>query len=189
MRGERYGGRPIYFSDVIVRRDSPFHRFADLRGRSWSFNETTSHSGYGVTLARLASLSIQEPFFGQVVCAGAHRASIRLVAGGKVDASAIDSVVLAYELRDHPDLAEQLRVIDAFGPSTIQPLVVARHVEPALTKAIVAALTNWRALEADLREAFAYNLVERFAPVNDASYDDIRHMERAWRHAGVTTVR
>src|SRR5688500_276303 len=25
MRGARYGGRPIYFSDVIVRHDSSFH--------------------------------------------------------------------------------------------------------------------------------------------------------------------
>src|SRR3954452_19142324 len=37
VRGARYGGRPIYFSDVIVRRDSPFRRFADLRGRSWAY--------------------------------------------------------------------------------------------------------------------------------------------------------
>ncbi len=35
--GERYGGRPIYFSDVIVRSDAPFRAFADLRGRSWAY--------------------------------------------------------------------------------------------------------------------------------------------------------
>src|SRR3989442_204171 len=35
LKGERYGGLPIYYSDVIVRRDSPLRSFADLRGRSW----------------------------------------------------------------------------------------------------------------------------------------------------------
>src|SRR5579859_427051 len=27
LQGERYQGKPIYFSDVIVRRDSPFQTF------------------------------------------------------------------------------------------------------------------------------------------------------------------
>ena len=35
LQGERYGGKPVYFSDVIVRRESPLSSFADLRGRSW----------------------------------------------------------------------------------------------------------------------------------------------------------
>jgi hypothetical protein len=34
LAGERYAGRPIYFSDVIVHRRSPFLSFLDLRGRS-----------------------------------------------------------------------------------------------------------------------------------------------------------
>ncbi|MGH2675584.1 MAG: PhnD/SsuA/transferrin family substrate-binding protein, partial [Actinomycetota bacterium] len=38
LQGERYGGRPVYFSDVIVHRDGPFGSFLDLRGRSWAFN-------------------------------------------------------------------------------------------------------------------------------------------------------
>ena len=25
--GERYGGKPIYFSDVVVRQDSPYQKF------------------------------------------------------------------------------------------------------------------------------------------------------------------
>src|SRR5262245_49007177 len=37
LQGSRYGGRPLYFSDVIVHRHSPFRSFADLRGRSWAY--------------------------------------------------------------------------------------------------------------------------------------------------------
>src|SRR5205085_1511645 len=36
LKAKRYGGKPIYFSDVVVRRDGPFRSFADLRGRSWA---------------------------------------------------------------------------------------------------------------------------------------------------------
>ena len=38
MRRPRYRDRPIYFSDVIVRVDSPFRSFMDLRGASWAYN-------------------------------------------------------------------------------------------------------------------------------------------------------
>ena len=37
-RGERYAGQPVYFSDLIVRGDRAFRRFADLRWASWAYN-------------------------------------------------------------------------------------------------------------------------------------------------------
>src|SRR5262245_11734261 len=119
LRGSRYGGRPIYFSDVIVRRDSPFRSFADLRGCSWSFNEPYSHSGPGITCYRLVELNETQDYFGRVIQAGWHQQSIGLVRTGQVDASAVDSHVLALARRDHPELDVSLRVIDSLGPSTI----------------------------------------------------------------------
>src|SRR5262249_40931108 len=86
LRGDRYGGRPVYFSDVVVRRDTPFHRFADLRGCTWSYNERDSHSGYGVTRYWLVRLRETNGFFGRVVEAGFHERSLRLVAAAEVDA-------------------------------------------------------------------------------------------------------
>src|SRR5579864_1621575 len=49
LQGQRYQNRPIYFSDVIVRIDSTYHAFADLRGHSWAYNVDDSQSGYGIT--------------------------------------------------------------------------------------------------------------------------------------------
>jgi phosphonate transport system substrate-binding protein len=43
--GERYGGHPVYYSNVIVHRDSPITRIPQLQGRSWAYNEPASHSG------------------------------------------------------------------------------------------------------------------------------------------------
>src|SRR5919109_3608116 len=47
LEGDRYGGRPIYYSDVVVARESSATCFADLRGASWAFNEPDSQSGFG----------------------------------------------------------------------------------------------------------------------------------------------
>ena len=43
MKGERYGGRAVYFSDVVVRDESNYVRFEDLRGCTWTYNEPQSH--------------------------------------------------------------------------------------------------------------------------------------------------
>jgi hypothetical protein len=100
LTGDRYGGRPLYYSDVIVHRDSPISCLEELRGCSWAYNEPASHSGHTVTLYSLVRLGAGPGFFARVVEAGFHQRAIRLVAAGAVDAAAIDSQVLAIERRD-----------------------------------------------------------------------------------------
>ncbi|MEA2001641.1 MAG: PhnD/SsuA/transferrin family substrate-binding protein [Actinomycetota bacterium] len=171
----RYGGAPIYFSDVIVHRDSPFHSFEDLRGRSWAFNETLSHSGYGITRYHLLQLGEVDGFFGNVVKSGLHSASIGMVANHAIDASGIDSHVLAVAMRDKPELADRLRIVETLGPSTIQPVTISSRIEPQLRSDITEVLLSLHDDPA-VAVALAHGFVERFAAVGPESYDDIRGM-------------
>jgi len=188
LEGPRYRGRPIYFSDVIVRHDSPYRSFADLRGRSWAYNEPHSQSGYGITRHFLSQCGETRGYFGKVVEAGWHEQSVRLVSSGAVDASAVDSHVLAVMLRDDPGLARRLRVIHVLGPSTIQPVVAARRLPPRVKAGLRRALVNLGDDPA-ARTMLARALVERFAPVHDANYDDIREMLRAVQRTDFMTLR
>jgi phosphonate transport system substrate-binding protein len=188
LRGPRYGGRPVYFSDVIVRQDSTFTSFADLRGASWSYNEPRSHSGYGITRYHLVQQGETAGFFGCVVQTGWHERSIRLVCSGAVDASAIDSQVLAVALRDRPGLASRLRIIASLGPSTIQPVVVASWL-PATLKADLQALLGALGTDSAARPYLDHGLVEGFVPLGDSAYDDIRRMRACCLEAGFATLR
>jgi phosphonate transport system substrate-binding protein len=187
FRGERYGGRPVYFSDVIVRRDSPYRSLKDLRGRSWAYNEPLSHSGYGITRYWLVQRGETNGFFGRVVETGWHERSIRMVCAGEVDASAIDSHVLAIALRDHPQLAHHLRIIDQLGPTTVQPVVVSPHLPPELRANLQGSLLDL-ADDSSARPHLDRALVERFVPVSDASYDDVRAMRDACESVGFLHV-
>jgi phosphonate transport system substrate-binding protein len=173
--GARYGGRPIYFSDVIVRRDSPCRSFADLRGRSWAYNERHSQSGYGITRFVLARDGHARGYFSRVVEVGWHERAVHVVATGECDASAIDSHLLAVMFRDEPDLANELRVIETLGPATIQPVVVSRRL-PHPVKSELRRTFLSLADDPAAQQALDAALVERFVPVHDRDYDDLRRM-------------
>jgi phosphonate transport system substrate-binding protein len=187
LRGERYGGRPVYFSDVIVHRDSPYRSFLDLRGRSWAYNEVLSHSGYGITRHHLVRLGETHGFFSEVMEAGFHQDAIRMVARGEVDGSAIDSQVLEIELRDDPNLRGSVRVIEALGPSTIQPVAVSKRLDLDLREAVRDALVSMHR-DPQVRAGLAQGLVDRFVPVGPKDYDDIRAMVAACEAAGFTQL-
>jgi phosphonate transport system substrate-binding protein len=186
MAGSRYGDRPVYYSDVVVRRGSRFREFASLRGAAWAYNEPGSHSGYGVVRYELARRGETLDYFGQVVESGAHQQSLRMVLRGEVDGSAIDSTVLEQELADDPGLGRQIRVIDTFGPSPIPPWVVPGTLQAGLRETLREILTGMERDplgQAVLRKAG----IARFVTVENVDYDPIREMARvAGLSAGVS---
>lgn len=188
LRGERYRGEPIYYSDVIVRPDRPYRSFAELRGASWAFNEPLSHSGYGVVREMLIEMGETRGYFGRVVRAGYHQRSIRMVREGAVDASAIDSQVLEVALRDHPELREDLKIIDQLGPSPIQPVVTAGRLPESLRRELRQVLLEL-ASEPAAQEVLSGALVERFVGADRETYTSVRAMLDRAERLGFTEIR
>jgi phosphonate transport system substrate-binding protein len=173
VQGKRYAERPIYFSDLIVPAQSPATAFADLRGRSWAYNEPDSHSGYLITLSTLVEMGETPAFFERWEMTGLHQESIRRVAAAEVEGSAVDSHVLAVELRDHPELTKRIRVIGTLGPSTIQPLVATAGVPPGLRENVTEIVAGLGSTESE-RQSLSVGMVERFVAIADSAYADIR---------------
>ncbi len=171
----RYGGRPVYFSDVVVRAQSPLHHFADLRGRRWGYNEPNSHSGYFLFRSYLVERGETTAFFGQIVETGGHQQSLALILGGQLDASAIDSTVLDLLLRDDPALATDIRLIATLGPSSGPPWVASLQLEATLREQVRAALLAAHTQQRG-QAALAAGGLARFAAVDDQDYNDIRRM-------------
>jgi phosphonate transport system substrate-binding protein len=155
----RYGNRPLYSSEVVVGAGCAHRSLDDLRGARWAYNEPGSWSGYWITLTRVGDWS----YFGEAVAAGSHQRALRMVASGEVDGSAIDAHVLAIELRDHPELADRVRVIETLGPGPIQPVVVRAGLDPEVKREVRARLLTLRG------EPLARHFVRRFVPPPDYS--------------------
>lgn len=188
MAAPRYEDRPIYFTDVVVRHDRPWQSFADLRGRSYAFNDPGSHSGYNVPRDHLLRLGEIRGYFGRTVASGSHQTSIRMVEAGEVDASGIDSTVLDVERRRRPELGTALRTVAVLGPSPIPPVIVTRALAENRQERLRAALLAMHEA-AEGRAILADGCMVRFVPVQDADYDPIRAMVARAVTAGFLELR
>ncbi|MEM9800912.1 MAG: PhnD/SsuA/transferrin family substrate-binding protein [Planctomycetota bacterium] len=169
----RSGGRPHYFSEVVVRRDSGKERLEELRGATFGFNDGCSLSGYFAVHLALRERGAGDGFFGREECTGSHAASIDALLGGELDVATIDSNVLALERERRPELQDELVVVESIGPFPIQPVVVRSGIENDVGSLIETALLNIRS-DAQAREESA-----AFGLVGCASVDDRLYAEEA----------
>jgi phosphonate transport system substrate-binding protein len=167
----RNGGRPVYFSDVVVPRGHPARALEDLRGAVWAYNDRQSLSGWQRMLVRLEDLGLGVPdrFFSRLVASGAHVRSIDLVAREEADVAAVDSNVLLLERRRDPDLDSKLRVLESWGPSPIQPVLVRSTLDPALKASIADTLLALHRDPAMASRLAAFGVL-RFERVDPAAY-------------------
>lgn len=175
LHGVRYQHRPIYFSGVIVRRESPYTSFENLSGCAWAYNQRESHSGWNIVYYSLLERGKSLEFFGQLIETGSHQRSIAHVLNGQADATAIDSQVLDVFLAHNSTEAAALRVIDMLGPSSIPPVVIARSVDQTLKRGIQDALLTMHK-DSQAASVLRAGAIERFVQVCDVDYNDIREM-------------
>lgn len=174
MQNPRYQQQPIYYSDVIVHKDSDYYRFDDLRGllgriMSPTLNPdtispaTTWRSGVNIKVTLDARLK------------RGLANSLEMVLDHHIAASAIDSTVLETELAARPDLKEKVRVIETFRPSPMPPWVVTKNVPPALREAIRKVF--WHMYKTDEgQKILTQGQIQRLVRVEDHDYDPIRDM-------------
>lgn len=179
MPAARYGDRPIYFSDIIVRSDSGCRTLADLRGAAFAFNQTISFSGYVLPCYHMLKLGeTLHGFFGTMVETGSHAKSMDWVEEGRADAAAIDSVVLDMEYLQRPERANVFRVAENMGPASIPPVIASARLSPETHAKLTDALTHMHTTERG-QAVLKRGGVRRFAVVTDKDYDDIRRMYKA----------
>jgi phosphonate transport system substrate-binding protein len=174
-QGSRYHGRPIYFSDVVVRRKSCFESFEHLRGSVWAYNEPRSHSGFNVVRAYLAARGETDGFFKKVVESGAQSTSLEWILNGGVDVTAIDSTVLEWLVAQRPNLQNEIRVLASLGPSPIPPWVISKSVSEDQRFNLQSLLLG---MDRDMAgcAVLRSGRIQRFVGARDCDYDPIRRM-------------
>ncbi|KAK3083643.1 hypothetical protein FSP39_000684 [Pinctada imbricata] len=165
-------GKPVYFSDVVVRASerSKYVSFTDLKGHSFTYNGTDSLSGSLVVLKELKKLGYNSNFFGNLIHSGSHIRSLQMILDKKVDTAAIDSNVLKSFLKEHPEYREKLAVLTSFGPMPIYPIVFNARMPVEDQEKITAALLCMHK-DPEWYSKMAENNVQQFVSIDESLYD------------------
>lgn len=140
---QRYGGRPVYGTDIVVRADAPYQRLEDSFGGTVGYTLADSMSG-GVALRQhLAPYRVRRGSrlyaraVGQLVHA---RGVIEALQRGDIDVGPLDSYY--HDLLRHlePDFAAGVRTLATTALRPIPPLVATAPLDAGMQAALRAAL-------------------------------------------------
>ena len=175
------GGRPVYWSDLVVRADSDIHSLQDAFGGRLALTTLESQSGCVALLDHLAGFDPPSPPFATVVGPTiTFLANLQAVRNGEADIAPLDSYGFALLRRHHPELTEDVRVV-ARTPATPAPLLVGSAAVPGLGQA-------WLELHRrpNCRELLDALLIDRFVAVAAEDYIVMARRRSAafdhWRH-------
>ncbi|MDP3046813.1 MAG: phosphate/phosphite/phosphonate ABC transporter substrate-binding protein [Chloroflexota bacterium] len=179
LAAPQVAGQTVYFSYIIVPKNSPVQTVEQLRGKVFAFTDPLSNSGRLSAVYLLYQMNERpETFFQKTIYTYSHDNSLKAVADGLVDGAAVDSLVYDYALAREPQYAERVRVIRRSPPYGMPPVVVPAGLDPAQKAQLQSILLNMhedpegRAILNDL-------MIDRFVPVTDSAYDSIRDMVSA----------
>jgi ABC-type phosphate/phosphonate transport system substrate-binding protein len=179
---ERYHGNPVYWTDFVVRDDSPLRTITDAFGQRMAYTTEESQSGYQAPRQFLAPYAhacggpLFDSLIGPLINPGNVAAA---VVAGEADVGPVDSYAHDLMRRHAPRLAKRLRTIASTPPTPICPLVAAPTIDPGAAQRLRQALCAVGATDelASLRNDL---LIEGFVAADPRSYDELgKHAEEA----------
>lgn len=159
-----------YYSLVIVRRDAPWRRLAELKGRLIGLTDRESTSGYLVPRRMFADAGVDLDRDDTVFLLKRHYRVYDAVAQGTVEAGAAHSGALGdAEQKD----GKVFRILARSEPLPREAVVAAPHVAAALARRIQEILVS---AAQDAQFANAAGELKGYSARGDGFYDAIRQL-------------
>lgn len=184
-RGNPDGSIGGYRSAIGVPKNSPIHSIEDLKAHAkdlvFAFSDPASTSGNLYPRVGLMSMGINpEKDFKKVIFAGTHPETVIAIKSGKVDVGGFQASAADRLIRTNKMAADDIRVIWTSDLIPNSCYAVRKGLPDQLKKNIQAALiaipTKDPELAANLSSLYhTANSGSVIVPVNDATYDGLRH--------------
>lgn len=171
-RPPRYGDRPVYCTDIVVRSDSRFRTLEDTFGGVAGYTVADSMSGAVAFRHHLRAFRTpQRPRLYQRWVGGLvnARGVIAALARGDIDVGPLDSYYHDLLRHEDGDFARQVRTIASTPFMPIPPLVATQRLGDDEVARLRWALHR-AADEPELQSVFARLLLKRFAVPDPADY-------------------
>lgn len=169
-------GNAFYQAYIVVRKNSGYDKFEDLKGWKFAFTDPLSNTGclYPKYLLKKINQPV-ESFFSDIVYTHAHDYSLQAVINQLVDGASVDSIIFDYIQETHPQKTAALKIIKKSEPFAMPPVVVHPKINSVLKKEIQNILLHMDS-DSQGREILAHLRIDRFILAQDRDYDSIRAM-------------
>jgi ABC-type phosphate/phosphonate transport system substrate-binding protein len=169
----RYGGRPVYCTDFVVRADSKFARLSDVFGARIGWTLSHSQSGYNAVRHHLLQYRHRNPerlFAASIGPLITPRRVIEALLDGTIDVGPLDSYLHDLLSCHEPQTASQLRTIESTVMTPIPPLVASRSTAPDIVERLRRAFVGAAGdpVAADILDRL---LLAGFVQVTGTDYD------------------
>jgi phosphonate transport system substrate-binding protein len=171
------------FRSVFITTSPAIHKLEDLRGKTLSFGSESSTSGHLMPRSYLLAAKINpDTDLKRIAFSGTHDATVAAVAGGKVDAGALNISVwekLVAEKKVDPKVVRVFYTTPGFYDYNWS---VRSDMNPALQKKITDAFLALDRSTPQGREILDLQRATRFVPTKASNYANI---EAAAHNAGL----
>lgn len=172
-------GKPLYYSYVIVGKDSKINDLHGLKGKTFAFVDPISNTGKLIPTYMLYELGeTPQSFFKEYSYTYGHDRSIKAVAQGIVNGAAVDSLIWDYMDKNGSIYTQKTSIIKVSEPYGIPPVVVRPGLDEGLKAKIKDILLNMHNNE-EGKEILKGMFIDRFIEIDDSSYDTIRHVRES----------
>jgi ABC-type phosphate/phosphonate transport system substrate-binding protein len=178
---ETFAGQPCYWSDIVVRADSPIQAIEQTFGQRLALTTPESQSGYAALLHALIPFGGSAPLYREIIEPRfTPLGALTAVIERKAEVAPIDSYAFALLSKHAPDLTAQVRVIMRTEPTAIPVLVASGPASSAITAAFLQAHEVPAAAP-----LMGQLLIDRFARPESGAYDALKErfqtMAAFWR--------
>lgn len=171
------------FRSVFITTSKDINKLEDLKGKTLSFGSESSTSGHLMPRSYLLAAKINpDTDLKRIAFSGAHDATVAAVAGGKVDAGALNISVwekLVAEKKVDPAVVRVFYTTPGYFDYN---WTVRSDMNPALKKKITDAFLALDSSTPEGKEILALQRATKFIPTSPANYSNI---EAAGRNAGL----
>ena len=169
-------GKPLYYSYIIVGKESGIENLYGLRGKAFAFVNPMSNTGKLIPTHILhESGETVQSLFSEYSYTYGHDRSIKAVAQGIVDGAAVDSLIWDYMDKKGSPYTKKTKIINISESYGIPPVVVRPGLGEGLKARIKDILLNMHDAE-EGKEILKNMFIDRFIEVDDSAYDGIRHV-------------
>lgn len=180
-----YSGRACYWSDIVVRTDSPFQSIEQTFGHRLALTTPESQSGYAALLHALMPYAASTPLYREIIEPRfTPMGALTAVIEGRAEVAPLDSYAFALLSKYAPELTRQVRVILCTKPTAIPMFVASGPASAAVTRAFLRA--RGKDSVAALMDQL---LLDRFAEPDRPAYDELKArflvMQAFWRRHSV----